>query len=454
MSMQQVPAHRRVVVGVDTHKYVHVAVVIDDLGTSLGSQSFAADSGGYTQLIDWAAGFGGKLTFGIEGTGSYGAGLAGAVRRRNIGTVEVVRTDRRDRRLRGKSDTIDAENAARAVLSGQATAVPKTNDGVVEMIRQIKVAKDIAVKARTAAIISLKQVIVNAPPELREELQPLTKMALINRCAGLRPGPITTITASSKHTLRAIARRWQQLNTEIVEHEKVLTGLTTKAAPQLSAAFAVGPDTAAEMLIVSGDNPPTDPIRGRVRPPVRCRTHPGLVRDDDPSPAQPRRAPASQRSPLPRRDRPDATPRAHQGLRRSQDRRGQDESRDHPLPQTAPRPRTLGRHATPAPNPNRSAKRGLTDIGASTPPSNRSGPGCKRTSSTREGGKPANNCGWRSSPGSKPNTTADAVNEPRANSPPSSLRRPTQPRTRPQNHQPRMMCPGFGRVWFLESACS
>jgi transposase len=255
MSMQQVPAHRRVVVGVDTHKYVHVAVVIDDLGTSLGSQSFAADSGGYTQLIDWAAGFGGKLTFGIEGTGSYGAGLAGAVRRRNIGTVEVVRTDRRDRRLRGKSDTIDAENAARAVLSGQATAVPKTNDGVVEMIRQIKVAKDIAVKARTAAIISLKQVIVNAPPELREELQPLTKMALINRCAGLRPGPITTITASSKHTLPAIARRWQQLNTEIVEHEKVLTGLTTKAAPQLSAAFAVGPDTAAEMLIVSGDNP-------------------------------------------------------------------------------------------------------------------------------------------------------------------------------------------------------
>ena len=255
MSMQQVPAHRRVIIGVDTHKYVHVASAIDDLGASLGSRTFVADSGGYNELIDWAVAFGGTPTFGIEGTGSYGAGLASAVRRRDIGTIEVVRTDRRDRRLRGKSDTIDAENAARAVLAGQATAIPKTADGAVEMIRQVKVAKDVAVKARTAAMISLKQVIVNAPPELREDLQPLSKMALINRCAALRPGQVTTILASSKYTLRAIARRWQQLNEEIVGHEKVLDQLTTQAAPDLTASFAVGPDTAAEMLIVAGDNP-------------------------------------------------------------------------------------------------------------------------------------------------------------------------------------------------------
>lgn len=255
MSMQQVPAHRRVIIGVDTHKHVHVAFAIDDLGATLGTRSFVADSGGYTELIDWALAFGGKVTFGIEGTGSYGAGLASAVRRRDIGTIEVVRTDRRDRCLRGKSDTIDAENAARAVLAGQASAVPKSADGVVEMIRQVKVAKDIAVKARTAAMISLKQVIVNAPPQLREELQPLSKMALITRCAALRPGQITTILASTKYTLRAIARRWQQLNEEITDHEKVLAQLTTQAAPDLTAAFAVGPDTAAEMLIVAGDNP-------------------------------------------------------------------------------------------------------------------------------------------------------------------------------------------------------
>lgn len=254
-SMIPVPAHRRVIVGVDTHKYVHVAVAITDLGAILESRSFAADSSGYTQLLDWAATLGGRLMFAIEGTGSYGAGLTSAVRRRDIGVVEVIRTDRRDRRLRGKSDTLDAENAAKAALAGTATAVPKSADGVVEMIRTIKVAKDVAVKARTSAMITLKQVLVNAPPALREELQPLSKMALLRRCAALRPGTVDTVTAAAKHTLRAIARRWLDLDAEITGHEKLLTELTAAAAPDLAAAFAVGPDTAAEMLIVAGDNP-------------------------------------------------------------------------------------------------------------------------------------------------------------------------------------------------------
>lgn len=288
MSMQHVPPpHRRVVVGVDTHKYVHVAVAIDELGAVLDRRSFAADSGGYGQLIDWGESFGGKLTFGIEGTGSYGAGLAGAVRRRGIGTLEVMRTDRRDRRLRGKSDTIDAENAARAVLAGLATAIPKSADGMVEMIRQIKVAKDIAAKARTSAMISLKQVIVNAPDDLRQELQPLSKMALIHRCTALRPGQMTTIIASTKHTLRSIARRWEVLDAEISEHEKLLAELTAQIAPDLAKAFAVGPDTAAEMLIVAGDNPERiDPFGGRVRQALRCRPDPCIVWDDHPTPAQ------------------------------------------------------------------------------------------------------------------------------------------------------------------------
>lgn len=249
-----VQRRHRVVIGVDTHKYVHVAVALDEFGGVLDAQRFAADRAGYAQLIDWAAGLGRRLTFAIEGTGSYGAGLTAAVRRRDIGVIEVLRTDRRDRRLRGKNDTLDAENAARAVLGGHATAVPKAGDGVVEMLRQIKVAKDIAVKARTAAMISLKAVIVNAPPELRETLQPLSKMALIDRCAGLRPGPVTNVAAATKHTLRSIARRWQQLHEEIKTHEALLTELTGQLAPQLVAAFGIGADTAAELLIVAGDN--------------------------------------------------------------------------------------------------------------------------------------------------------------------------------------------------------
>lgn len=254
-SMEHDRTRRRVVIGVDTHKYVHVAVALDANGGVIDSRSFAADSGGYVQLIDWSLRLGaGMLTFAIEGSGSYGAGLTSVVRRTGIGAVEVMRTDRRDRRLRGKSDTLDAENAARAVLSGHASAIPKTNDGIVEMIRQIKVAKDVAVKGRTAAILSMKSVIVNADPELREQLQGLPRMALIERCAGLRPGQVTTVPAATKHTLRAIARRWQQLNAEVSEHEKILTKLTRQVTPDLVAAHGIGPDTAAEMLIVAGDN--------------------------------------------------------------------------------------------------------------------------------------------------------------------------------------------------------
>ncbi|MGW4371615.1 IS110 family transposase [Nocardia takedensis] len=172
----------------------------------MAADKFSADRVGYQELIDWSINLRHLRIFAIEGTGSYGAGLTAAVRRADIGVIEVMRTDRRDRRLRGKTDFIDAENAARAVLAGEADATPKSVDGV-EMIRQIKVAKDVAVKARTAAVISLKSILVNAPAELREQQQPLSKMALIHRCAALRLGPITTVQAATKHTLRAIARR-------------------------------------------------------------------------------------------------------------------------------------------------------------------------------------------------------------------------------------------------------
>jgi transposase len=254
-SMNQDRRRGRVVIGVDTHKYVHVAVALNDFGGVLGAEKFPADTAGYRQLIDWATTHGHLLTFAIEGTGSYGAGLTAAVRRRDVGVIEVMRTDRRDRRLRGKSDFLDAENAARAVLAGHADAVPKSADGVVEMIRTIKVAKDVAVKARTSAMVSLKAILVNAPTALREQLQPLSKMTLIHRCAALRPGSLTTVEAATKHTLRSIARRWEALNDEITAHEKLLAELTAAAAPQLGAAFGIGADTAAEILIVAGDNP-------------------------------------------------------------------------------------------------------------------------------------------------------------------------------------------------------
>lgn len=246
---------RKIVVGVDTHKHLHVAVALDELGARLGELTIGADSVGYAALAAWAQQLGRPWAFGIEGTGSYGAGVASSLRRRGYKIVEVNRGDRRGRRSNGKSDTLDAEAAARAVLSGSAAAVPKSADGVCEMIRQLKIARDTAVKARTQALITLKCIVVNAPAELREQLAPLSDKALLDRCAGFRRGPVESTTASTKHTLRALARRWLELAAEIADHDRVLDQLTRAASPSLRDAFGIGADTAAEMLIVFGDNP-------------------------------------------------------------------------------------------------------------------------------------------------------------------------------------------------------
>src|SRR5690606_4490907 len=145
-----------VVIGVDTHKHIHVAAVMDSIGGILASLTISTDTAGFRQPSEWAATLGKIIAFGIEGTGSYGAGLTSFIRRNGHKVIEVSRPDRRLRRLNGKSDTLDAENAARAVLAGFATAVPKTADGVVEIIRQLKVAHDTAVKDRTGAMVTLK----------------------------------------------------------------------------------------------------------------------------------------------------------------------------------------------------------------------------------------------------------------------------------------------------------
>ena len=245
----------KVIVGVDTHKHEHVAVAINDLGAGLATFRVPANGAGYADLVAWARTLGDLEAFGIEGTGSYGVGLARFVRRQGLHVVEVNRCDRRKRRNNGKSDTLDAEAAARSVLAGVATAMPKAADGAAEMVRQIKIARDTAVKARTTAMTTLKTLLVNAPSRVREALEPLTDQRLIDRCATLRPGDILDPTASVKYALRALATRWRTLSAEIDRHDELLDILTRAAAPTLREAFGIGPDSAAEMLIVAGDNP-------------------------------------------------------------------------------------------------------------------------------------------------------------------------------------------------------
>jgi transposase len=254
-SMTRIDENRKVIVGVDTHKSTHVAFAISDLGTSLGTESFDANTAGYGALIEWSRSFGEVTAVGIEGTGSYGAGLESFIRRQGIKVVECNQCDRRKRRRDGKTDTLDAEVAARSVLAGTATAIPKHADGAAEMVREIKIAKDTAVKARSAAIITLKTLVVNAPAVLREQLSLLGDRDLIETCAAMIAGPLIDTDASIRYSLRALALRFLLLEQETNEHEKVLDLITADAVPTLRDAYGIGPDCAAEMMIVVGDNP-------------------------------------------------------------------------------------------------------------------------------------------------------------------------------------------------------
>ena len=176
----------QVVIGVDTHQDNHVAVAIDRQGVRLAEHHAPATTFGYGELERWSRSLGEIHAFGIEGTGSYGAGVARFLTSRGYTVVEVNRPDRSTRYRKGKSDPTDAEMAARALLAGVADATPKS--GEVEMIRMLKSAKDSAVKARTQAINQMKALVVTAPAELRETLDGLAAGALVTRCKSFRTG--------------------------------------------------------------------------------------------------------------------------------------------------------------------------------------------------------------------------------------------------------------------------
>jgi transposase len=249
------PTPPRVTVGVDTHKDTHVAAARDQLGRRLGTTQVPTSSAGYAQLLSWAHALGEVVAWGVEGTGSYGAGLARFLAAQGQRVVEVNRPDRQARRRRGKSDAVDADAAARAVQAGEATGVPKAQDGVVEMLRALRAARQTAVKARTQAINALKGLLVTAPAELREQLGGLPTGRLVGAAAELEVGTLTTPTAATKLALRGLAQRYQHLDAEIALLTEQLDALTARHAPKLRDLHGVGPDCAAALLIAAGDNP-------------------------------------------------------------------------------------------------------------------------------------------------------------------------------------------------------
>ena len=244
-----------VVLGVDTHLDTHTAVLVDQLGRQVDAETFATTKRGINALIKWARRRGALRRAGVEGTGSYGAGLARRLRLEGVEVLEVTRPARRGARHRGKNDTRDALAAAVVVLSDQRLAVPKARDGVVEAIRVLRNTRASAVKSRTQTILQLRNLILTASDELRETLRDLKLKQLIATCARWHRQEPTDAPRATRMALRSLARRHQQLDDEIAELDMQIQRLTRHAAPRLLAETGVGPETAARLLIVAGDNP-------------------------------------------------------------------------------------------------------------------------------------------------------------------------------------------------------
>jgi transposase len=244
-----------VILGVDTHLDVHVGVVISEIGQLLGARSVSANSAGYLDLLSWASSFGVLTRAGVEGTGTYGAGLCRVLLDNGVAVLEVNRPDRAKRRQHGKSDPTDAESAARAVLSGTATAIPKQQSGACEAMRIISVARRSAVKAKTQAINQLRALLISAPQDIREKLWRAKTSDCVKACAKIRSLGDSVLLQTLTSTLRSLAKRWLMLADELEQFDKQLEALTRTHAQQLRSRFGVGPHTAAILLSVAGDNP-------------------------------------------------------------------------------------------------------------------------------------------------------------------------------------------------------
>lgn len=244
-----------VVGGVDTHGDVHVVAVVDTAGRILDTAGFPTTPAGYRRLLSWMRRHGVVVRVGVEGTGTWGAGLARFLVGEGIEVVEVDRPNRQMRRHRGKSDTVDAEAAARAALNGEAAGTPKAQTGPVECIRALRVARRSAIKGRTQALAQLRALVITAPDELRSTLRVLKTSELVATAARFRNPDPTTVVGATKLALREVAQRIQFLETQADRLDGVLDPLVAATCPRLVARFGVGTDCAGALLVAAGDNP-------------------------------------------------------------------------------------------------------------------------------------------------------------------------------------------------------
>jgi transposase len=332
---------RAVTGGVDTHAGTHVAAALDPIGGLLGVREFPVSAAGYSRLLAWLGGFGTVCLVGIEGTGSYGAGLARHMPAAGVRVVEAGRSDRQDRRRQGKSDPLDAVSAARAAQSGRARGAPKGRDGAVEAVRALTVESVSARSERTQAAGQARALIVTGPEDLRARFAAHATADLVADLASLRPRPGAVVGYHTRIALRELGRRAEFLDAQIASLDALIVPLVTGHAPGLLALHGVGPDTAALLLVAAGDHP--ERLRSEAAWAHLCAAapDPGLLRQDHPAPPQSRRRPAGQPRPVAHRAHPDERPPRDPRLRPAAHRRRPVQERDHPLPEALRRPRGL-----------------------------------------------------------------------------------------------------------------
>ena len=247
----------RIVGGVDCHQQTHHAVVLDLQGQRLGDHAFAATRSGYHALLRWLQQFGDIQAVGVESTASYGAGLTRYLVGAGVRVIEVNHPHRQLRHHSGKTDAIDAEGAARSVLSGEATATPKDTTGSVEALRQLHLVRASAVKARTAALEQLRDLLTTAPTEVRERFAPRSRLHTRARaCASFRPtlDRLAEPLEAAKAALRSLGQRILQLDAEIASFDVHIATLLRRLAPQTLGLLGVGAQTATQLLLTLGQN--------------------------------------------------------------------------------------------------------------------------------------------------------------------------------------------------------
>jgi transposase len=249
------PDHADVIVGVDTHTDSHTAVVIDTAGRRLAEIEVATTTDGYRELLGWACAHGAVFAFGVEGTSAYGAGLVRFLVEHDVVVVEVNRPNRQHRRRHGKSDPADAFAAAKAVLAGEATAIAKDSSGLVEAVRVLHLARRSALKAKTQAGNQIKDLIVTAPDQVRDELRHLKTPARVRTATAWEPIAVADAATATRYAIGSLARRWTELHNEIRQLEKLIRPLLRQLVPTLLAERGVGLDVAAKLVIAAGENP-------------------------------------------------------------------------------------------------------------------------------------------------------------------------------------------------------